>query len=152
MCDPLLLSFPRTAVMDSLSGGSRKSSDAAGASDWQRTTPPSGRATSMFPCASTDRVWGYWHLCGHLSARWRTRAHTRFLCMVCLAGDARFFPFCGQAGAFYRLSQRPHVTRWSAYRTMHRHDYQHYLGTTDHLTIDCLEQMAAKLQSYMASL
>jgi hypothetical protein len=35
---------------------------------------------------------------------------------------------------------------------MHQHDYQHYLGTTDHLTIDCLEQMAATLQSYMAAL
>ena len=42
--------------------------------------------------------------------------------------------------------------RWSAYRTIHQHDYQHSLGTTDHLTIDCLEQMAAKLQSYMAAL
>lgn len=62
------------------------------------------------------------------------------------------FRFVGKQGRFNAYRKGRMSRRWSAYRTMHQHDYQHYLGTTDHLTIDCLEQMAAKLQSYMASL
>jgi len=62
------------------------------------------------------------------------------------------FRFVGQQGRFTAYRKGRMSRRWSAYRTIHQHDYQHYLGTTDHLTIDCLEQMAAKLQSYMASL
>src|SRR6266700_3386017 len=63
-----------------------------------------------------------------------------------------FFRFVGQQGRFSAYRKGRMSRRWSAYRTIHQHDYQHYLGTTDHLTIDCLEQMAAKLQSYMATL
>jgi hypothetical protein len=62
------------------------------------------------------------------------------------------FRFVGQQGRFTAYRKGRMSRRWSAYRTMHQHDYQHYLGTTDHLTIDCLEQMAAKLQSYLAAL
>jgi len=62
------------------------------------------------------------------------------------------FRFVGQQGRFTAYRKGRMSRRWSAYRTIHQHDYQHYLGTTDHLTIDCLEQMAAKLQSYMAAL
>jgi hypothetical protein len=62
------------------------------------------------------------------------------------------FRFIGKQGRFTAYRKGRMSRRWSAYRTIHQHDYQHYLGTTDHLTIDCLEQMAAKLQSYMAAL
>jgi hypothetical protein len=60
------------------------------------------------------------------------------------------FRFVGQHG---RLSARrvykQSMTRsWYAYRTIHQHDYKHYLGTTDHVTVACLEQMAARFQSY----
>jgi hypothetical protein len=62
------------------------------------------------------------------------------------------FRFVGKQGRFSAYRKGRMSRRWSAYRTIHQHDYQHYLGITDHLTIDCLEQMAAKLQSYMAAL
>ena len=62
------------------------------------------------------------------------------------------FRFVGKLGRFTAYRKGRLSRRWSAYRTIHQHDYQHYLGITDHLTIDCLEQMAAKLQSYMPSL
>jgi hypothetical protein len=62
------------------------------------------------------------------------------------------FRFVGQQGRFTAYRKGRMSRRWSAYRTMHQHGYQHYLGTTDHLTIDCLEQMAATLQSYLAAL
>ena len=62
------------------------------------------------------------------------------------------FRFVGQQGRFSASRKGRLSRRWSAYRTIHQHDYQHYLGTTDHLTIDRLEQMAAKLQSYMVAL
>jgi hypothetical protein len=62
------------------------------------------------------------------------------------------FRFVGKQGRFTAYRKGRMSRRWSAYRTIHQHDYQHYLGVTDHLTIDCLEQMAARLQSYMASL
>lgn len=62
------------------------------------------------------------------------------------------FRFVGKHGRFTAYRKGRMSRRWSAYRTIHQHDYQHYLGTTDHLTIDCLEQMAAKLQSYMTAL
>ena len=62
------------------------------------------------------------------------------------------FRFVGKQGRVTAYRKGRMSRRWSAYRTIHQHDYQHYLGTTDHLTIDCLEQMAAKLQSYLAAL
>lgn len=62
------------------------------------------------------------------------------------------FRFVGQQGRFTAYRKGRLSRRWSAYRTMHQHGYQHYLGTTDHLTINCLEQMAATLQSHMAAL
>jgi hypothetical protein len=62
------------------------------------------------------------------------------------------FRFIGKQGRFSAYRKGRMSRCWSAYRTIHQHDYQHYLGTTDHLTIDSLEQMAAKLQSYMAAL
>ena len=62
------------------------------------------------------------------------------------------FRFIGKLGRFTAYRKGRLSRRWSAYRTMHQHGYQHYLGTTDHLTINCLEQMAATLQSHMAAL
>ena len=62
------------------------------------------------------------------------------------------FRFIGKQGRFTAYRTGRLSRRWSAYRTMHQHGYQHYLGTTDHLTINCLEQMAATLQSHMAAL
>jgi hypothetical protein len=62
------------------------------------------------------------------------------------------FRFVGQQGRFSAYRKGRLSRGWSAYRTIHQHDYQHYLGTTDHLTIGSLEQMAAKLQSHMPSL
>lgn len=62
------------------------------------------------------------------------------------------FRFVGQHGRFSAYRKGRMSRRWSAYRTIHQHDYQYYLGTTDHLTIDSFEQMAAKLQSHMPSL
>jgi hypothetical protein len=60
------------------------------------------------------------------------------------------FRFVGPHGRFtaYRDSERGQRTRsWRAHRYFHGRSYQHYLGTTDHLTIVCLEQMAVKLQA-----
>jgi len=41
---------------------------------------------------------------------------------------------------------------WKAYRTFHGRSHKRSLGTTDHLTIARLEQVAASLQSEMTSL
>lgn len=61
------------------------------------------------------------------------------------------FRFMGQQG---RLSTYRNKGRscWMAYRRIHSHRYEHTLGSTHDLTIDCLEQMAARLQSYVPSL
>ena len=59
------------------------------------------------------------------------------------------FRFVGKLGRFsaYRDYDRGFKRSWSARRIMHRRHYKHYLGTTDHLTIACLEQMAARFQA-----
>ena len=62
------------------------------------------------------------------------------------------FRFVGQQGRFSAYRKSSTSRHWSAYRTIHQHDYRHYLGTTNHLTIDCFERVAATLQSYMSSL
>ena len=59
------------------------------------------------------------------------------------------FRFVGQQGRFSAYRKSSTSRSWSAYRTIHQHDYRHYLGTTDHLTIACFEQVAATLHSYM---
>ena len=66
------------------------------------------------------------------------------------------FRFVGPHGHFtaYRDSERggQRARYWKAHRNSHGRGYKHYLGTTDHLTIACLEQMAAKLQAYVDAL
>jgi hypothetical protein len=65
------------------------------------------------------------------------------------------FRFVGKQGRFtaYRESDRRGPKRgWTAHRGIHGRRYKHWLGVTDRLTIDSLEQMAAKLQSHLASL
>jgi hypothetical protein len=60
------------------------------------------------------------------------------------------FRFIGPQGRFtaYRDSERGQYTRsWRAHRYFHGRNYKHHLGTTDHLTIAHLEQVAAKLQA-----
>lgn len=61
------------------------------------------------------------------------------------------FRFLGPQGRFtaYREGQ---TRMWKAYRTFHGRPHRRYLGITDRLTIARLEQVAASLQSEMASL
>jgi hypothetical protein len=60
----------------------------------------------------------------------------------------RFVGKLGRLSASRTYDHGPQRT-WFAYRCIHQHDYKHYLGTTDHLTIDVLEEMAARFQSYV---
>ena len=55
------------------------------------------------------------------------------------------FRFVGHSGRFtaYREGQRS----WRAYRTVHGQNYKQSLGTTDHLTVARLEEVAGMLQS-----
>jgi hypothetical protein len=65
------------------------------------------------------------------------------------------FRFVGKAGRFsaYREYRRLGQTRcWTAFRYFHHRTHKHYMGVTDHLTIDCLEQTAALLQAQLPSL
>jgi len=63
----------------------------------------------------------------------------------------RFVGKCGRFGTTRGYKLRPTRT-WYAYRTIHQHDYKHYLGLSEHLTIAHLEAMAAKFQSYVDTL
>jgi hypothetical protein len=59
------------------------------------------------------------------------------------------FRFVSKRGRFSARRDYDHGFKrsWSAHRVIHGRHYKHYLGTTDHLTIACLEQMAARLQA-----
>lgn len=61
------------------------------------------------------------------------------------------FRFVGQSGRFSArrgFSQRPN-RGWYAQRTIHQQFHGKYIGTSEHLTLARLEQIAAELQSYM---
>jgi hypothetical protein len=65
------------------------------------------------------------------------------------------FRFVGPAGRFSacRASEKGQYTRcWAARRWIHGHDFWHYLGVTDHLTLAVLEQAAAALQARVDAL
>jgi hypothetical protein len=65
------------------------------------------------------------------------------------------FHFEGQLGRFhaYRESRRSGPRRtWKAVRGKRNRNYKCYLGVTDRLTISCLEQAAATLQSHVTAL
>ncbi len=65
------------------------------------------------------------------------------------------FRFVGQCGRFtaYRETNHGKPTRgWIAHRSLHGRHHKHWLGVTDRLTIDRLEQMAAHLQSRLTML
>jgi hypothetical protein len=60
------------------------------------------------------------------------------------------FRFVGKSGRFsaYREYRARGQTRsWTACRYFHHRTHKHFMGLTDHLTIDCLEQAAALLQA-----
>jgi hypothetical protein len=60
------------------------------------------------------------------------------------------FRFVGPAGRFSacRASEKGQYTRrWAARRFFHGHDFWHYLGVTDRLTLASLEQAATALQA-----
>jgi hypothetical protein len=57
----------------------------------------------------------------------------------------------GHFGACRGYDRRPTRT-WYAHRTIHQHEYKHYLGLSEHLTVAHLEEMAAKFQSYVDAL
>jgi hypothetical protein len=62
------------------------------------------------------------------------------------------FRFVGKHGRFTacRVYDKGGPTRsWQAHRVIHQRHYKPYLGVTERLTIDCLEQAAATLQSYV---
>jgi hypothetical protein len=60
--------------------------------------------------------------------------------------------FVGQQGRLSAYRKKGRTFCWFAYRRIHSRRYEHALGRTDHLTIDCLEQMSARLQSSLISL
>ena len=65
------------------------------------------------------------------------------------------FRFVGPAGRFSacRASEKGQYTRcWAARRWFHGHDFWHYLGVTDRLTLALLEQAAATLQARVDAL
>ena len=65
------------------------------------------------------------------------------------------FRFVGPAGRFSacRASEKGQYTRcWAARRWFHGHDFWHYLGVTDRLTLASLEQAAAALQARVDAL
>ncbi len=65
------------------------------------------------------------------------------------------FRFIGPAGRFSacRASEKGQYTRcWAARRWVHGHDFWHYLGVTDRLTLASLEQAAAALQARVDAL
>ncbi len=65
------------------------------------------------------------------------------------------FRFLGPAGRFSacRASAKGQYTRrWAARRLFHGHDFWHYLGVTDRLTLASLEQAAAALQARVDAL
>ncbi len=61
------------------------------------------------------------------------------------------FRFVGKRGRFsaHRVFHKGPTRYWQANRVIHQHRYKPYLGGTEHLTIDRLEQTAATLQSYL---
>jgi hypothetical protein len=62
------------------------------------------------------------------------------------------FRFVGKQGRFTAYRHERRSRSWRAYRRIHQQDYKQTLGVTDQLTIQRLEQVAAALQSDMASL
>ncbi len=65
------------------------------------------------------------------------------------------FRFVGPAGRFSacRACEKGQYTRrWAARRLFHGHDFWHYLGVTDRLTLASLEQAAATLQARVDAL
>jgi hypothetical protein len=65
------------------------------------------------------------------------------------------FRFVGPPGRFSacRASEKGQYTRrWAARRSFHGHDFWHYLGVTDRLTLASLEQAAAALQARVDAL
>lgn len=62
------------------------------------------------------------------------------------------FRFVGKLGRFTAYRHTRSSCSWRAHRVIHQRTYKQTLGVTNHLTIHRLEQVAAALQSDMASL
>jgi hypothetical protein len=65
------------------------------------------------------------------------------------------FRFVGPAGRFSacRASEKGQYSRcWATRRSFHGHDFWHYLGVTDRLTLASLEQATVALQAWVDAL
>lgn len=62
------------------------------------------------------------------------------------------FRFVGQQGRFTAYCHDRLSRSWRPHRRIHQQDCRQLLGTTDQLTIQCLEQVAATIQSHLSSL
>ena len=65
------------------------------------------------------------------------------------------FRFIGPAGRFSACRAREKgqdTRRWAARRVFHGHDFWHYLGVTDRLTLAALEEAAAAPQARVDAL
>ena len=58
------------------------------------------------------------------------------------------FRFVGQQGRFTASRHSRSSRSWRAHRCIHQRHFKSPLGVTDQLTIQCLEQAAATLQSH----
>ena len=73
--------------------------------------------------------------------------------LVVLGKERSSFRFVGKCGRFTacRVYDKGPTRSWQAHRVIHQRHYKPHLGVTEHLTIDSLEQAAARLQSYVDS-
>jgi hypothetical protein len=95
-------------------------------------------------------------------------ARSRVLPLIEYGADGSYVVICPHEGALPLVPESPEWFDWlatlssfcfvgkqgrfTAYRYIHQRTYKQYLGVTDRLTIDCLEQGAASLQSHLAAL
>jgi hypothetical protein len=60
----------------------------------------------------------------------------------------RFVGKCGRFSARRGYNRRPNRS-WYAKLRIHQKNYSKYIGVSEHVTIDCLEQVAAQFQPYV---
>lgn len=123
------------------------SPDAGYHRDWA-PHPAESRCRRVLPLIEYGAVGTYVIMCPQQGELLFAPDSPEWFAWLASLSSFRFVGTSGRLSACRGYDHGPKRT-WYAYRTIHQHDYKQYLGTTDHLTISCLEQVAAKLQSYV---
>jgi hypothetical protein len=124
--------------------------ETSSAETWPRPHPAESRRRPLLPLIEYGAGGSYVVICPKVGELHLLPDSPEWFAWLASVSSFRFVGKCGRFTAC-RVYDKGPTRSWQAHRVIHQRLYKPHLGVTEGLTIDCLEQAAARLQSYVDS-